>query len=341
MPRITAARRASNRSRPKGRHKADARHGVLPEALFLEEFARLGSFGLAQKYKLNIRGVQRRRTRLETKLGRKILPPVPTHTQYRPENFPGRENLAVMDGVVIVAGDPHYWPLPPPLMHRALIHFLNCFRERKTLRAVIMNGDVTDFSSISRWPQVDWERRPSIKDEIDTCVDRMHEIAVAAGKVPKYWPLGNHDARWSVYLAAKVPEFANVNGLHLRDHFPLWQACWSVMISGNTLVKHTYKGGEYSTFNNVKAAGCHVITNHQHSAKVSPITTLAGTLYGVDTGCLADCFGPQFLYLQDNPRNWRSAFSVLTYRNGLLMQPELVLAWDRNSVQFRGEIITP
>jgi hypothetical protein len=30
---------------------------------------------------------------------------------------------------------------------------------------------------------------------------------------------------------------------------------------------------------------------------------------------------------------------VLTYRNGLLLYPELVTVWDANRVQFRGELI--
>ena len=319
--------------------KSNGRHGLMPPELFLELFSTLGPAEMAKKYGLSRRAIQNRRRRLEIALKRQIIPPAHKFSQFRPEHFPGRANLDVQNGVIVVAGDAHYWPLGPSLMHRALIHFLTRFREERVLRAVIINGDVTDFASISRWPQVDWEKRPSIRDEIDVCVDRMQEIAKAAGRVPRYWPLGNHDARWSVHLASKVPEFANVAGLHLKDHFPLWEACWSVFVNGNTLVKHSFRGGEYATFNNVKQSGVHFITNHLHSAKVSPFTTMHGTLWGVDTGTLADTYGPQFLYLQDNPRNWRSAFAVLTYKDGLLLQPELVLKWDRDHVEFRGEII--
>jgi hypothetical protein len=328
------------RKRAKG---SGGRNGILPAELFIEEFTTLGPAKMAVKYNTTSRGVFARRRRLEIELKRVIRAPEEHtgHANYRPEQFPGRHVLDIRNGVVIVAGDAHYWPLKPSLMHRALVHFLNHYRQEKTLRAVVMNGDVTDFSSISRWPQVDWERRPTIKDEIDVCVDRMHELAVAAGRVPKLWPLGNHDARWSVYLATRVPEFANVQGMHLKDSFPLWEACWSVYVNANTLIKHSYKNGEYASFNNVKNAGCHVVTNHLHKAQVSPFTTMTGTLYGVDTGCIADPNGPQFLYLQDNPRNWRSAFCILTYRDGLLLQPELVLAWGKDHVQFRGEITRP
>ena len=53
---------------------------------------------------------------------------------------------------------------------------------------------------------------------------------------------------------------------------------------------------------------------------------------------LVSLLGPQFLYLEDNPRNWRSAFAILPYRNGKLMLPELVLGWDEKRVQFSRRI---
>ena len=250
---------------------------------------------------------------------------------------PHRVPLSVPNGIVIVAGDAHYWPGKPSLMHRALVLFI---KELKP-KAVIMNGDVTDLASISRWPVVNWEKQPTVQEEIEVCQDRLHEIATAAGKARKLWPLGNHDARYSVFLAQHAQEFAKVHGLHLKDHFPLWEPCWSTLINDNTIVKHSYKGGIHAAHNNAVQGGIHMITNHLHSAKVTPWTDYTGTRYGVDTGCIADTHAPAFLYMQDNPRNWREAFAVLTYKNGELLYPELVLKWDDERVQFRGEIVRP
>lgn len=42
---------------------------------------------------------------------------------------------------------------------------------------------------------------------------------------------------------------------------------------------------------------------------------------------------------EDGPKNWVSGFAVLKFRDGRLMQPELVSVWDEKSVQFRGELI--
>lgn len=146
--------------------------------------------------------------------------------------------------------------------------------------------------------------------------------------------------RFETRLATQAPEFAKVHGVHLKDHFDLWRPAWSCWINDDVVVKHRYKGGIHATHNNTVTAGKHIVTGHLHSAKVTPWTDLNGTRYGVDTGCMADIYAPQFTdYLEDGPRNWRSAFALLTFRGGRLMQPELVLAWDENHVEFRGEVI--
>jgi hypothetical protein len=83
-----------------------------------------------------------------------------------------------------------------------------------------------------------------------------------------------------------------------------------------------------------------MVTGHLHSAKVTPCTDYNGTRYGVDTGCLADTYHPAFQgYCEDSPRDWRASFCVLTFVDGQLLMPELVLVWDQTHVQFRGEII--
>jgi hypothetical protein len=38
--------------------------------------------------------------------------------------------------------------------------------------------------------------------------------------------------------------------------------------------------------------------------------------------------------------NWQSAIAVLTFKDGVLLQPELALKFSDDSFQFRGEIIT-
>src|SRR6185437_12296595 len=112
-------------------------------------------------------------------------------------------------------------------------------------------------------------------------------------------------------------------GVHLRDHFPDWEACYSLFINNDVVVKHRLKGGIHATHNNTMWAGKTIVTGHLHSLKATPLTDYNGTRFGVDTGCLADVFGPQFEYQEDAPRNHRSGFAVLTFHRVELLWPEL------------------
>ena len=322
---------------PKGEHKTK-----ITDHQLIQSVREVGLAGTAKRYRMNERTVFRRRNDIQNRLQETIASPLGPggkvkQTQQQPHRIP----LTIPNGVVIVAGDAHYWPGAPPFMHTALLSITEHFRQKKQLRAFIANGDMVDFAAISRFPLINWEKQPLPAEEIETCQDRMHEISEVAGRVPKLWPGGNHDIRFSRLLAEKAPQMAGVKGTHLKDHFALWQACWSVLINENTFVKHRIRGGIYAVRNNVLASGLHTVTNHLHAACIIPITTIRSTLYGVDTGCIADISGPQFLYTEDNPKNWREAFAVLTYDDGELLPPELVLRHEikRDCIIFRGEVI--
>ena len=68
---------------------------------------------------------------------------------------------------------------------------------------------------------------------------------------------------------------------------------------------------------------------------------MVSTKWGVDTGTLAEPFGDQFAYAENNPRNWRSGFAVLTIVDGHLLMPELLFVSDlgQDYVEWRGELI--
>jgi hypothetical protein len=309
---------------------------TIPDKDFIEQYRLYGPTGLSQKLGIHIRGVFNRRNRLEAKHG----VPIDSPNQIRPprKEYPHRIHMAVPNGVVIIAGDAHYWPGPASLMHRALV--ATCKEYKPKL--VILNGDVIDAPTISRHPPIGWEHRPALIDEIEAAQDRLHEIEKAVGKAQRTWNLGNHDARYETRLAQVAPEYAKMHGVHLSDHFSLWQPAWSTWINDDVVVKHRFKGGIHAPHNNTIWAGKSMITGHLHSAKVIPFTDYNGTRYGVDAGCIAETDHKAFTdYTEDNPLNWRSAFCVLTFRDGKMMQPELVLKWDDERVQFRGWVGKP
>ena len=251
-----------------------------------------------------------------------------------------RYMAGIENGTVIVFSDAHFLPGVRTTAFKGLLWAIESFKPK----AVVCNGDAFDGGSISRFPRIGWDRKPSILQELQACEASLGEIEETAKKarhnVKLVWPLGNHCARFENRLAQVAPEFEGVKGFHLKDHFPEWQPCWSVWLTENVVVKHRYKGGIHATHNNTVGSGKTIVTGHLHSLKVTPYTDYNGTRYGVDTGTLADTEGPQFVdYLEDSPTNWRSGFVVLTFVNGELLMPELVQKWNEGRIQFRGQII--
>lgn len=297
---------------------------------------RYGVSGAARHLKMDVRGLNRRRDTIEQRIGRQITPP-DIRSPRKGIEHDARIQIEVKNGVVLVGGDGHYWPGKPSLAHRAFVRLCKDLSPA----AVIMNGDAFDGATISRHPSIGWETRPSVIDELEVVQERLGEIEQATPRRSKLvWTLGNHDMRYETRLATVAPEYARVHGFHLKDHFPSWSPAWACWINGNVVVKHRFKGGTHAAHNNTQTAGLSIVTNHLHAGKVTPYTDYTGTRYGVDTGTLAEPNGPQFIhYSEDNPKNHRSGFAVLTFRDGKLMYPELVQAWDDKHVQFRGELI--
>jgi hypothetical protein len=280
----------------------------------------------------DVAGVFRRRRRIEKTDG--VILKAGTRELIQKLKRKPRLETQVKNGVVIVASDCHYWPGDPTTAHRALLKFIREMRPH----VVVMNGDVFDGASISRWERIGWDSRPTVKQEIEACTERLTEIEDAAKGAERYWPLGNHCARFETFLAKHAPQFEGLKFTSLKDSFPKWKPCWRVDVN-DTVVKHRFKGGIHATHNNTMWAGKSIITGHLHSLKVTPFTDYTGTRYGVDTGTLAEPYGEQFVdYTEDSPKNWRSGFAVLTYWNGKLLWPELVHVIEDGKVEFRGTV---
>jgi hypothetical protein len=247
-----------------------------------------------------------------------------------------RARLTVENGTVIIASDCHYWPGIVSTAHRALCKLVHKLKPV----ANIMNGDVVDGATISRHPRIGWEKRPDFHQEVEAAEDRLDEIDKSSLNSKNFWTFGNHDGLFEYNIANKLPDYKNIKGFSLKDHFPRWTPCMSVMINESVMVKHRYKGGVHATHNNTVNAGISIVTGHLHSLKVTPFDDFNGTRYGVDTGTLADPWGPQFeAYMEDNARNWRSGFAVLEFRDGKLMPPDLCQVIEEDAVWFRGNRI--
>jgi len=287
---------------------------------------------------LNVRAVNSRRRSLEERYGT-ILPSNDSRSSSFNVTIPEngvRVKFELDSGVILVGSDCHYWPGIISTAHRAFVMFA---KEMKP-KAIVINGDAFDGATISRHPPGGtWEALPSVKQELEACQERLSEIEAASLNSKLHWTWGNHDARFNARLCAQVGDgFKGIMGMNLTDHFPRWKFSTSVMVNGNCMIKHRWHNGVHAIYNNALKSGTSIVTGHLHSLKVTPWTDYNGTRYGVDTGSLADVNGQQFSYSEDNPKNHRSGFAVLTFYKGKLLPPELceVLDEDAGEIYFRG-----
>lgn len=304
---------------------------------FVQLFRTIGAEEMSRRLDMNTRALYERRRNLERKLKIVLTPPHRPHINPQVTELPGWINLEIPDGRVLVGGDAHIWPGPMSTAMRAFLAFIKEYKPK----AVILNGDVLDFPRISRHAPIGWTSTPTPHQEIEAAQDQLQQIAKAAGRARKIWPIGNHDARFETKIASVLPELAKVVGTRLADHFPLWECCWATDINKDVVVKHKpQKGGIHSAHNATLNSGRTTISNHLHSQKVTPFTDYNGTRWGVDTGCLADVHARAFLdYTEANPLNWRAGFCMLTFRDSRLLPPELATVLDADHVTFRGEVI--
>lgn len=256
--------------------------------------------------------------------------------------WPKRRDITCKDRSIIVGSDAHFWPGIVTLAWKSFCKLAKSLEPEY----VVLNGDTLDGATISRHDPIAWESRPSLKEELEAVADRLEEIRKASPNSKKLKTAGNHDTRFDRRLAMRAPEFRDVEGFSLQEHFPGWKMSWSIMVNEQTsplMIKHAFRGGIHAIYNNTLHAGISICTGHLHAQLVRPFTDYRGTRYGIDSGTLADVSGPQFEYALDNPLNWRSGFAVLTFdKKGNLLPPELCEVQTIGKEQkayFRGKVV--
>lgn len=300
---------------------------------FISAWKKLGSPSQVAKFLgLNIRGVYDRRNRLEAK-GMELpsfeaLQKNANTKTIIPDN---RRILSheVKDGHVFIASDAHYWPDAVTTAHKAFVKLINEMKPK----TIIMNGDVFDGSRISRHEPLYGINPPTPKQEIEACLDRLYEIKNGSKNAKTFWTFGNHDVRLHRYIAVNAPELADMNDLF--DLFPGWQTCWRVDIN-DVIVKHRWHNGIHANYNNTLKSGRSIVTGHLHKLMATPWADYNGRRWGVDSGTLAEPYGDQFTYAEENPVPWSSGFVVLTFRDGKLLTPEFCEVLD-GVAYFRGK----
>lgn len=238
-------------------------------------------------------------------------------------------------GCAIVFSDAHWWPNQ---MRTVANEALLLLAKELKPRVMFANGDIFDGARVSRHAPLGWSELPTVKEELEICQDRMAEIEEVLPKgCTKIWNVGNHDARFDRALVTNAAEYEGVIS-RLDDKFDRWDFTWSTMVNDTVMVKHRYHNGIHATYNNTLKSGRSIVTGHLHRLAVTPWADYNGRRYGVDTGTLSDPHGPQFDYAENNPSPHTSGFAVLTFKDGVLLPPELVEVLN-DRAYFRGQCI--
>jgi predicted phosphodiesterase len=312
----------------------------LTDDQFIEEWRKIGSPEIfAKTHGMSVRSVYNRRRALECR--HRIQLPTINDTRHSPlkklQQTPGhaRRGIEMEKGRVVVFSDAHFWPDDYTTAYKALIKIIKEFKPK----VVVANGDLFDGSQASRHARIGWEKSPTVKEELEACKEMLEGIEKAAKGAELIWTMGNHDARFETFLSAQTGMYEGVSGFTLKEHFPLWKPCWSFWVNEDTCIKHRWKGGFGAGRANSLNSGVNMVTGHTHNLAVQPLTDYNGTRYGVQTGCLADPHGNQFMgYTEDNPKDWRSGFVLLSWERGRLMLPELIQVCGEDEYEFRGAI---
>ena len=312
----------------------------LTDDQFIEEWQKIGSPEIfAKTHGMSVRSVYNRRRSIEMRL--RIQLPTLNDTRCDPlkklQQTPGnaRRGIEMEKGRVVVFSDAHFWPGDYTTAYKALLKIIKEFKPK----VVVANGDVFDGSQASRHARIGWEKSPTVREELEACQEFMEGIEKVSKGAELIWTMGNHDARFETFLSAQTGMYEGVAGFTLKEHFPLWKPCWSYWVNEDTCIKHRWKGSFGAGRANALNSGVNMVTGHTHNLAVQPLTDYNGTRYGVQTGCLADPHGNQFMgYTEDNPKDWRSGFALLSWERGRLMLPELIQVCGEDEFEFRGAI---
>jgi hypothetical protein len=246
--------------------------------------------------------------------------------------YPREIRHEITDGYVVAFSDCHWWEKEKSPAHQALLEVIKQIKPK----VVIAAGDLLDGARISRHDPSGLDPVPTLDDELAVCQAHAAEIKRAAKGAVTYLTPGNHDSRFSAYIARKAPELSALDSSRLDHHLFGWKFCWSVRFGDELLVMHRFRGGQHAVFTNTIRAGISIATGHLHSQRVYPFSDSNGTRWGVDLGCLADPSGPQFTYTEASPLDWRSGFAVFQFKGGKMLPPQLVTTLDDGSVWMQA-----
>lgn len=244
---------------------------------------------------------------------------------------------AIKEGIGICFSDCHWRSLKQArsVSHEAL---LIVARHLKPVFLFCL-GDALDMGSVSRHPPLMWGdvTKPKVQEELAAAQTHLRDIREAAGEAQCHWVRGNHDDRYDKWLAAHAASFEGMGAFSLQDQFPDWKMTYRLDV-GDVSMVHRFHGGIHAGYNNAMRSGRSIISGDTHALDVRPLNYWDKRVWGVQCGMLGDPNWPQFNYRMGIPGYQNQGFVVLSWKDGVLMPPEVCEVTD-GAAWFRGQLI--
>jgi hypothetical protein len=268
--------------------------------------------------------------------------------------------------LVVCAGD-FQFPFEDADVFASFLTFLAAERPER----IVLTGDILDLTSVSSYDK-DPRLGLPVQDEIAYAHRRLAEIRAASGPDTKiYFLYGNHEARFSKWLAKKAPELVGLTDADGREMLSLATLLRfdyldiipcideKTIYTGPESLRSYYKitedliathgtysrstGGGSSIAPIADAAGVSVVGGHDHSQGIA-FRTIGGfaelqekRIAAISTGMM--CLRTDLGYLaQHQVSRWSAGFAVIELWGDKAgeWQPDFA-SWTGSEIAWRGK----
>ena len=209
----------------------------------------------------------------------------------------------------VIANDFH-----GPFRDRLACRLLFGFIAREKPDKIILDGDVVDFYSISKFLK-DPGRKDDLQDELNDCYNFLFDLRELVGDTPIIYIEGNHEARLVKYLRSKAPALATLDALKIEkllgfeelnityEEDGVWLG--DLFVYHGSLVRT--KAG-YTAHAELLKNGCSGISGHTHRDGKAPVRHRGGQLCWWENFCMCD-LSPEYV---KGIANWTQGWSMVT-----------------------------
>lgn len=206
---------------------------------------------------------------------------------------------------------------------------------------VILDGDIVDFTTVSKFPQHPTQNR-SAEEDVSEALKFLRKLRAEHRGAEIIYVWGNHDVRLDKYLAENAPEAYPFFALPSILKFEELEIRPVISIhKENSFVYDDFHVGHYDKAVNKSGAtaqallnerGVSVIQGHVHKAAIVHKTLQDGTLLtGIENPCLAKCPPAYAPYV-----SWQQGFTIIESVDGVSF-PQVVVV--RKIGKTRGFVV--